>query len=337
MNKTDIKKIDEIIKQAKIILIIQADNPDGDSLASSLALEQILHKLGKEPIMYCSVSVQSYLKYHNGWDRVNNEIPSSFDASIIVDTSTITLLQKLQESNSASWVKSKPCIVLDHHAETKNDIDFATVEITDPSSSSTGELVFKLSKELNWPIDKISGLNIMSAILSDTQGLTNDLASPYTYRLLADLVELGVDRPALEDKRRNMSKMEPVIFKYKSRLIDRTELLIDNQLAFVVIPQNEIIEYSPLYNPAPLIQTDMLQINGVGIALVVKQYDDGHITGSIRCNQGYGIAAMIAEELGGGGHEYASGFKIQSPIQLKDLKSDIIRIVQKHLISRSHG
>ncbi len=337
MNKNDIKKIDEIIKQAKIILIIQADNPDGDSLASSLALEQILHKLGKEPIMYCSVSVQSYLKYHNGWDRVNNEIPSSFDASIIVDTSTITLLQKLQESNSASWVKSKPCIVLDHHAETKNDIDFATVEITDPSSSSTGELVFKLSKELNWPIDKISGLNIMSAILSDTQGLTNDLASPDTYRLLADLVELGVDRPALEDKRRNMSKMEPVIFKYKSRLIDRTELLIDNQLAFVVIPQNEIIEYSPLYNPAPLIQTDMLQINGVGIALVVKQYDDGHITGSIRCNQGYGIASMIAEELGGGGHEYASGFKIQSPIQLKDLKSDIIRIVQKHLISRSHG
>lgn len=337
MNKTDIKKIEEIIKQAKIILIIQADNPDGDSLASSLALEQILHKLGKEPIMYCSVSVQSYLKYHNGWDRVNNEIPSSFDASIIVDTSTITLLQKLQESNSASWVKSKPCIVLDHHAETKNDIDFATVEITDPSSSSTGELVFKLSKELNWPIDKISGLNIMSAILSDTQGLTNDLATPDTYRLLADLVELGVDRPALEDKRRNMSKMEPVIFKYKSRLIDRTELLIDNQLAYVVIPQNEIIEYSPLYNPAPLIQTDMLQINGVGIALVVKQYDDGHITGSIRCNQGYGIASMIAEELGGGGHEYASGFKIQSPIQLKDLKSDIIRIVQKHLIGRSHG
>jgi phosphoesterase RecJ-like protein len=336
MNKSDLDKIKKIIDESKNILIIQADNPDGDSLASSLALEQILHKLGKEPTMYCSVSVQSYLKYLDGWDRVSTIIPKNIDASIIVDTSTISLLEKLQSSGSAGWVSSKPCIVLDHHAETKSDISFAMVEITDPTVSSTGELIYKLSKELGWPIDEISGVNIMSAILSDTQGLTNDLATSDTYRLLADLVDLGVNRPTLEDKRRNMSKMEPVIFKYKSRLIDRTELLLDNQLAYVVIPHNEIMEFSPLYNPAPLIQADMLQTNGVGIALVIKQYDDGHVTGSIRCNQGYSIAAVVAEELGGGGHEYASGFKIQNSKPLDELKSDVIDIIKKHLIDKDN-
>lgn len=336
MNKSDVEKVNQIISTAKNILIIQADNPDGDSLASSLALEQILHKLGKEPTMYCSVSVQSYLKYLDGWDRVSTIIPKNIDASIIVDTSTISLLEKLQNSGSAGWISSKPCIVLDHHAETKSDIPFATVEITDPSVSSTGELIYHLAKELDWPIDKVSGINIMSAILSDTQGLTNDLARSDTYRLLADLVDLGVNRPTLEDKRRNMSKMEPVIFKYKSKLIDRTELLLDNQLAYVVVPNNEIMEFSPLYNPAPLIQTDMLQTNGVGIALVIKQYDDGHVTGSIRCNQGYAIASKVAEELGGGGHEYASGFKIQASKPLDQLKTDIIKIIEKHLKDKNH-
>ncbi|HMS23549.1 MAG TPA: DHH family phosphoesterase [Candidatus Saccharibacteria bacterium] len=331
MNKSNIDKIKQIIDKAKNILIIQADNPDGDSLASSLALEQILHKLGKEPTMYCSVSVQSYLKYLDGWDRVSTIIPKNIDASIIVDTSTISLLEKLQNSGSAGWVSSKPCIVLDHHGETKSDISFATVEITDPTSSSTGELIYRLSRELDWPIDKISGVNIMSAILSDTQGLTNDLTSPQTYRLLAELVDLGVNRPTLEDKRREMSKMEPSIFKYKSRLIERTELLLDNQLAYVVVPHNEIMEFSPLYNPAPLIQADMLQTSGVGIALVVKQYDDGHITGSIRCNQGFAIAAKVAEELGGGGHEYAAGFKIHGSKPINDLKTEIINIISKNL------
>lgn len=331
MNKTDVDKIKQIIDKAKNILIIQADNPDGDSLASSLALEQILHKLGKEPTMYCSVSVQSYLKYLDGWDRVSTIIPKQIDASIIVDTSTITLLEKLQTSGSAGWVSSKPCIVLDHHEETKSDIPFATVEITDPTASSTGELIYRLSRELDWPIDKISGINIMSAILSDSQGLTNDLASSETYRLLAELVDLGVNRPTLEDKRREMSKMEPSIFKYKAKLIDRTELLLDGRLAYVVVPHNEIMEFSPLYNPAPLIQADMLQTSGVGIALVIKQYDDGHVTGSFRCNQGFGVAAAVAEELGGGGHEYAAGFKIHGSKPLNELKADIVKLINEHL------
>jgi len=37
-----------LINEAKRIIIIQAENPDGDSLGSSLALEEILGDLGKD-------------------------------------------------------------------------------------------------------------------------------------------------------------------------------------------------------------------------------------------------------------------------------------------------
>jgi nanoRNase/pAp phosphatase (c-di-AMP/oligoRNAs hydrolase) len=54
----------------------------------------------------------------------------------------------------------------------------------------------------------------------------------------------------------------------------------------------------------------MLQTTGIKVAIVFKKYDDGRITGAIRCNPGAGIAAELAEHLGGGGHAFASGFKV---------------------------
>ena len=42
-----VQNIQELLSDKKDIVIVQADNPDGDSLASSLALEQILHDMGK--------------------------------------------------------------------------------------------------------------------------------------------------------------------------------------------------------------------------------------------------------------------------------------------------
>ena len=316
-------KIAEIVTDATKILIIQADNPDGDSLGSALALEAILGDMGKECFMYCGVDMPGYLRYMTGWDRVTGELPAQFDASIIVDASTMTLLEKMQESGKQGLVAGKPCIVLDHHETVENVVPFATVLLNDPTVSSTGELIYNLANELDWPL-KSAGIFIMSAVLGDTQGLSNSLTSPATYRLMADLTEKGVDRHTLEEQRREYAKMPPEIFSYKAKLIERTEFHLDGKLAIVTIPQSEIVQYSPLYNPAPLIQTDMLQTSGIGVAIVLKHYDDGKVLGAIRCNAGYGLAADLAEHFGGGGHTFASGFKLQNNKDIDKVKQDCI-------------
>lgn len=323
------EKIQEIINNSERVLIIQADNPDGDSLGSALALESILGNLGKQTHMYCGVDMPGYLRYLPGWDRVTNELPSSFDISIFVDVSTLTLLEKLSESGKQQQIADKPCVVLDHHGSVENEIPFADVLINEPEVSSTGELIYKIARELGWPLDAVSGGFIMAALLGDTQGLSNSQTRAETYRVMAELSELGVDRPQLEEQRRELSKMPPEILKYKGRLIERTELHIDGQLAFVGIPHDEIMEFSPLYNPAPLIQTDMLQTQKVGIAVVIKHYRDGKILGAIRCNPGYGIGAKLAEHFGGGGHPFASGFKIQDGRPYEEVKSECIRVVSE--------
>lgn len=318
------KNIQKLITDNQKIVILQADNPDVDSLGSALALEQTLGELGKDVYLYCGVGMPGYLKYLSGWDRVSTELPSNFDLSIIVDASTMTLFQKLAESGKQGWVASKPCIVLDHHAEVDNVIPFATVNITDTTVSSTGELIYKLAKELSWPLDAVSAEFIMTSILGDTQGLSNDLTTANTYRVMAELTELGVDRPALEEKRRELSKMHPDIFRYKAELIKRTEFHADGKLAIIDIPHDEIMEYSPLYNPNALIQFEHLQTEGVLVSVAIKHYADGRITAGIRCNSGAPIASQLAEHFGGGGHKYSAGFKITEGKNFNQVKSECI-------------
>jgi bifunctional oligoribonuclease and PAP phosphatase NrnA len=312
MDYPEAPDIKEIIGNAGRIVIVQADNPDADSLGSALALEHILGDLGKDVSMYCGVDIPTYLRYLDGWDRVRQDLPHKFDASVIVDASTMSLLEKLELSGQKAILASKPCVVLDHHAAVDNIIPFAQVILNDhQAASSAGELIYGLAKQLGWPLSVDAQTCLMTAILGDTQGLSNQLARPGTYRIMADMVEAGVNRPALEELRREAGKMHSEIFKYKAELITRTQFAADGRIAWLSVPQTEINRYSPLYNPAPLIQSDMLQTAGVKVAIVFKRYDDGRITAAIRCNPTAGIAADLASKMGGGGHQFASGFKVK--------------------------
>lgn len=303
-------KIQKIIAAAERIVVIQADNPDGDSLASALALEEILGDMGKQVWLYCGVDIPDYLKHLQGWDRVSKELPSNFDASIIVDTSANVLLEKLNAGPQRAWVAAKPVVVLDHHAGVACDIPYATLVLNDEAAVATGAAIYQLAQQLGWQLNLRAKTHILSSILADSLGLSSEGTTPRTYRIVADLIQAGVDRTALEEARRATTKMPEKIYRYKARLIERTELHAGGRIAFVAIPHDELMEYSPLYNPAPLIQPDMLQTEGVSVAIVLKHYKDGKVLGSIRANSGATVAAELAEHFGGGGHPYAAGFKI---------------------------
>jgi phosphoesterase RecJ-like protein len=317
-------KIKDYVDAATRIVIIQADNPDADSLGSALALEHILGDLGKEPLLYCAVDMPTYLRYMSGWDRVQKDLPNKFDMSIIVDASTMTLFERLKDSAQASWLATKPCVVLDHHKVVEQPIPFASVTINDSKRASAGELIYIVAQELKWPLSQAAQEFLMGSILGDTQGLSNDLASAGTYRIVADMIEAGVSRPRLEELRREYGKMPQEIYTYKATLIGNTEFSSNGQIACVTVPQSEISRYSPLYNPGPLIQGDMLQTSGVRVAIVFKSYTDGKITAAIRCNPGSGIAATLASHFNGGGHANASGFKITDGRSFEVIKAECL-------------
>jgi bifunctional oligoribonuclease and PAP phosphatase NrnA len=311
--------IAELVEQAHNIVILQADNPDGDSLGSALALEQILGDLGKEPYLYCGIDMPAHLKYLPGWDRVSNELPSQFDLSIVVDTSAVSLFEQAAKTGALAIIKSKPMAVLDHH-DVESTLTFAQVVCNKPAVA-TGEVIYELAKQLDWPLN-IHAMNALAvSILSDSLGLMTDATSARSIHIIAELVERGVKLPEIENLRRELNRKSPELVRYKGELLQRIEYFDDNRVATVTIPWPEIEKYSAEYNPSVLVIDEMRMTVSTAVAIAFKVYPDGHITGKIRCNYGYPIGAKLAEHFGGGGHPYASGFKIKDGRSIGDIKA----------------
>lgn len=316
------EKAQSIITDAQHIIVLQADNPDGDSLGSSLALEAILEEMGKKVTLVCAVDVPSYLRYLSGWDRVQKEVPNNFDATIIVDCSSETLFESLSGTNAYGWIKTKPVLVIDHHTSTTG-ISWATIEINE-QAVATSEIIHRMSTELGWPLP-VDACNMMAvSILADSVGLISEATTAATFSVMADLVTRGADIPALDNTRRDLMRKDPVLVHYKGELLQRVEFDITGRIAYVMIPWAEIEKYSPLYNPSMLVIDDMRMTQGVDVAIAFKVYKDGKITGKIRCNYGTRIAGELGSQYGGGGHPYAAGFKVTNKTPYTQLRNKVI-------------
>lgn len=302
------------INNAKHIVVIQGENPDGDSLASSLALEDILSEQGKKVTMYCAIDMPKYLRFLPGWDRVVNDFPYDADLAVIVDTATETLIEKALATRGVhSFLDAHPVIVLDHHGEEsdeepQNDLTFEHEFVLSPTAAATGELIYNLAIEAKWAVTPVAAAALYSSIASDTLGLTTESAGAATYKVVAELVGIGASPHDIEEARRGFMKKPADILAYKGELISRVEYSLDGTLATVHIPWGDIQQYSDRYNPSVLVLDEMRFVDTVEVACAIKTYPDGKVTGKLRCN--VPVASVIAGYFGGGGHNYAAGFKV---------------------------
>lgn len=316
------EQIQAILNQAQHIVIMQADNPDGDSLGSALALEQILGDLGKQTYLYCGVHIPDYLHHMPGWDRVSDEFPVKFDATIIVDTSADSLFGVLNESVYRSLVAKRPCIVLDHH-DVEPNIPYASI-VCNPNAVATGEVIYELAQQLNWSINLAASKLLVNSIMADSLGLTSEGTSARAIHIVGELVEKGVSIAELENSRRELMRKSAELTAYKGELLQRIEYYADGRIAVIHIPWPEIEQYSHSYNPSMLVIDDMRFTTGVDVAIAFKTYNDGKITAKIRCNFGRAIAGDLAKHFGGGGHPYASGFKTTTGSDYTAIKRECI-------------
>ena len=296
----------KLITDAQKIIVIQAENPDGDSLGSSVALEEILSDLGKDVVLYCPVEIPKFMRYINGWDRVVTDFDTNADLAIIVDTAADVLISKVLETPGVRhFLESHPVLVLDHHT-TESNLSFDhTLLSTDVVA--TGQLIYDLAADAGWQVNEQAAENLLIAIMSDSLGLTTQNVSHETYEVVAELHKLGARNHVIEERRRQFMKKAPEILAYKGELIGRIEYFLDGKLAVIHIPWEDIQKYSDAYNPSVLVLDEMRLVEGVELGVAIKTYPDGKITGKLRGN--LPIAEQVAGYFGGGGHQYAAGFR----------------------------
>ncbi len=347
----DAATLDDFVQQFSSLVIVQAENPDGDSLGSALALEAALGD--KTTSLYCPVQIPRHLRYLPGWDRVSDDYDLTAEAVIIVDTASAILLSKLLEQPEIKHhLFHHPVLVIDHHL-TESDLPFpctliqreevATARILqelllgpgasssaserplragspDGDSGCTAPLVAPSAKpdraagegsvaedptsQSAGPIPEL----LLAGIMSDTLGLTTPAVTADDYRAVACLLDAGANITQLEAARHELMKKSPRMLDYKADLIKRVVYHLDGRLATVAITWEEIRQYSDEYNPGVLILEELRLVEGVEVAVAIKTYPDGKLTGKIRSNQP--VAEDLAAHFGGGGHAYAAGFRI---------------------------
>lgn len=301
----------KLIDEAKNIIIIQAENPDGDSLGGALALEEILSDIGKNVLLYCPIEIPKYLRYIKGWDRVINNFDTSVDLAIIVDTTADVLISKVLDNPGVRhFLETHPVLAIDHHVSVSN-LSFEHTLLTE-EAVATGEIIYDLAINSGWAVNSQAAENLMIAIMSDSLGLTVQNVTARTFFTAGKLVELGASNSEIESRRREHMKKSAEILKYKGVLIERIEYFLDGKLALISIPFEEIQQYSDQYNPSVLVLDEMRFVEGVEIGVAIKTYPDGKLTGKLRSN--LPISAMVAGYFGGGGHEYAAGFRVHESI-----------------------
>lgn len=316
------------LAEAKTVLVIQAENPDGDSLGSAMALEEIFGDMGKEVHLYCPVEIPKYLRYVSGWDRVSQDWPGGFDLAVIVDTASEVLLERALVPGQRSALEKVPVIVLDHH-QTESTLPFETIPVVNPDVVATGELITQLAQNEGWAVNPQAAEHLSIALLSDSLGLTTPNVTAASVHALAKLVEFGANLSVIENRRRDFMKKTAEILEYKGHLIGRIEYHLDGKLALIHIPWEEIAKHSDQYNPSMLVLDEMRLVEGVRIAAAFKTYPDTKVTAKIRTNPDTPIAETVAGFFGGGGHLFASGFRTYDDYET--VKNEFIANVDKVL------
>ena len=69
-----------------------------------------------------------------------------------------------------------------------------------------------------------------------------------------------------------------------------------------------------------------VNFNGTKIAVAIKTYPDGKVTGKLRSNKSY--CDKVAEYFGGGGHPYAAGFRTYD-LSYEDTIHELITAITK--------
>lgn len=319
------KKFSDFLDGKSRICVIQAENPDGDSMGSALALDYLLDKA--EVSLYCPVNIPQYLHYFKDWSRVSDEFDYKADGYIIVDTAAKVLLSKLLDDSAIrNRLFNAPVFVIDHH-ESADDLEFEHESIIE-TLPACADLIFRIAKNLKMTINKPAAEAMMQGIMSDTLGLTSATVTAETFETAAELTRLGASVSELEEKRREFMKKSPRILDYKADLIKRIEYSLDGELVTVHIPWDDIAKYSNEYNPNVLILEEMRLVEGVKVAVAIKTYPDGKVTGKIRCDALAPIAEKIAGYFGGGGHPLAAGFRTYDTTY-ENVVRDLVSIVPK--------
>lgn len=299
-----------LIDSKNKFLILLHENPDGDTIATSLGLALAFKKLGKYALCVCQDSIPELFEFLPGRDSIQSDfLLGDFEVVVVIDSGDLKRTGFSERLRSVS--KRLPILNIDHHP--KNDLHkIATYNLVDYEASSAGEVVLQLLEELKIELDIDLATCFLTSLYTDTGGFRHPNTSSKVLETAAFLLKKGGKLKLIN---RQISSTKPVrILRLWGRALSslRTHPL-GIISSFITLKDLKKLKASPddlagvvnLINTAPEAR----------IAILFSELPSGKIKASLRTEEEGIDLAKLTAIFGGGGHKKAAGFTLNGRIE----------------------
>lgn len=293
-------RILEILRQGQRFLVSSHARPDGDAIGSMLAMGFLLEAIGKQADLVSADDVPKAYRSLPGADRIRTQSSGfvRYDAVILLECDGL-------ERTRLEGLDGQFLINIDHHLSGRA---FGRINWIDHHAASVGELVYRLVRAAGVALTPAMATCLYTTVLTDTGGFRWGAVTAATFTWAAELVAAGADPVALATR---------VYFSVpmaKMRLINCTFMRLQREGALVwsVILDEDVRRAQAAEEDCEGIVQMLTSIEGVEVAAFLREDASGALRMSLRSKGRVNVAAL-AEQLGGGGHETASGGTLPAP------------------------
>jgi bifunctional oligoribonuclease and PAP phosphatase NrnA len=310
--------INEINSAGKILLYTHV-LMDGDTLGSAVALCKVFRNMGKTAYILIEDPIPEYLAFmEKGYCTYDCDIIAEPDLSIAVDCTDIQRFVKRKEK----FLQAKSKICIDHH---HTSAYFADLNYVDEYTASTGELIFKLLKQMGALIDQEIAEAIYVAITTDTGNFQYTNTTSESHRIAAELFEIGIDLGKISVEL--YQNVRPEKLKLTGEILKTIEMHCENKVALASVTQKVLQETDSSLEESEGIVETLRSIRGVEVSIFVKEISNIETKVGMRAKSYANVAEMM-QKFGGGGHIKAAGCTIHAPVS--EAKALIVEEVERY-------
>lgn len=313
MTMCSLSDVVKAIEAAQRILVIAHIQPDGDTLGSCFALNDMLGRMGKQADIYCEDGIpHKYAELLPG-AVIHPPVEENYDLAIAVDCADKSRLGKAQK-----LFKKINNINIDHHITNEK---FGKLNYI-AEASSVGEIIFELMREAGAEQNEFTARCLYTAMSTDTGNFTYSNTGRKCLLYTSELVELFDLRETADIlfRRRTL-----VLTRLISRALLRLEIYEDGKVATVTLLSSDLKELGASGSDCENIVDFAREIEETRVAAFFREIRNG-VKVSLRSKGDIDVCS-VATSFGGGGHLNASGFCVKG--KMDEVKSSVIDILKK--------
>ena len=310
MKQHFISDLQKLLDTPQKIIIIPHKNPDGDALGSTLAFRFFLLKEKHEAIVISPNDYPDFLNWLPGQDTVlkfnknPKEARQKINAATLIFTLDFNNLSRIGDLEPLIKNSKATKIMIDHH---ESPSDYATLMYSDPSMSSTCEMVYHLINKLNKKAftSEISNC-LYTGIMTDTGSFRYPATTPKTHKAIAHLIEAGASSSNIHEKIYDSASFSRL--KLLGITLSNMKQIQNLPIVYMTLSQEELNNCNYKKGDTEGFVNYGLSLKGILFScIMIENKKEGILKMSFRSQGNFSVNNFARIYFNGGGHHNAAG------------------------------